>query len=138
VLMGARGGVDEFDEGDIEGAKRHLERYYRKLDRTAPWEDEEKAAAWGLVTAALRGATPEQVAALMMELKAGRVLSAQNAELVQNAIMALTALLEAAGLIDSEPDDEGEPDDEKTSTREGLSLEVVTWRQRLALLELEI
>jgi hypothetical protein len=47
-------------------------------------------------------------------------------------------LLEAAGLIDSEPDDEGEPDDEKTSTREGLSLEVVTWRQRLALLELEI
>jgi hypothetical protein len=47
VLQGGRGGVDEFDEGDIERAKRHLSRYYRKMREEfdddsiqAPWERE--------------------------------------------------------------------------------------------------
>ena len=38
VLQGARGGVD-IPEGDVQRVKSHLAKYYRKMDRTPPWED---------------------------------------------------------------------------------------------------
>lgn len=37
VLDGARGGVD-IPEGEVERAKNHLKRYYRKMGDEAPWE----------------------------------------------------------------------------------------------------
>jgi hypothetical protein len=36
VMQGGRGGVD-LPSGDVDRVKRHLERYYTKMDETAPW-----------------------------------------------------------------------------------------------------
>lgn len=36
VMQGGRGGVD-LPREDIEPVKRHLERYYAKMNETAPW-----------------------------------------------------------------------------------------------------
>jgi hypothetical protein len=36
VMQGGRGGVD-LPAGDIDRVKRHLEKYYAKMDETAPW-----------------------------------------------------------------------------------------------------
>jgi len=38
VLQGARGGVD-IPDSDVDRVKSHLAKYYRKMDRTPPWED---------------------------------------------------------------------------------------------------
>jgi hypothetical protein len=38
VMQGARGGVDIPDK-DVDRVKSHLAKYYRKMDRTPPWED---------------------------------------------------------------------------------------------------
>jgi hypothetical protein len=38
VLQGARGGVDIPDK-DVDRVKSHLAKYYRKMDRTPPWEE---------------------------------------------------------------------------------------------------
>jgi hypothetical protein len=38
VIQGARGGVDIPDR-DLDRVKSHLAKYYRKMDRTPPWED---------------------------------------------------------------------------------------------------
>jgi hypothetical protein len=38
VMQGARGGVD-IPEKDVDRGKSHLAKYYRKMDRTPPWED---------------------------------------------------------------------------------------------------
>jgi len=65
AIQGARGGVD-IPETDIPAIKRHLERYYARLNRVAPWQ----------------------------ESKAGRILSQQNEQLIRQAIAALQALLE--------------------------------------------
>jgi hypothetical protein len=40
VMQGARGGAD-LPQGDIEGAKRHLARYYEKMNDTPPWEQDD-------------------------------------------------------------------------------------------------
>jgi hypothetical protein len=37
VLDGARGGVD-IPAADVAKAKRHVAKYYRKMDDTPPWE----------------------------------------------------------------------------------------------------
>ena len=37
VIQGARGGVDLPDK-DVNRVKSHLAKYYRKMDRTPPWE----------------------------------------------------------------------------------------------------
>ncbi|MGE4334588.1 MAG: HK97 family phage prohead protease [Pigmentiphaga sp.] len=97
VLMGARGGVEEFDEGDIEKAKRHLARYYEKMDREPPWAGEEA----GLLPLyqVLGWAWAQE------ELKEGRVLSTANRRLVEQAIEALQALLAAS---DGSDGDEGD------------------------------
>jgi hypothetical protein len=39
VMQGARGGVDIPDR-DVDRVKSHLAKYYRKMDRTPPWEDD--------------------------------------------------------------------------------------------------
>ena len=38
VIQGGRGGVDIPDK-DVDRVKSHLAKYYRKMDRTPPWED---------------------------------------------------------------------------------------------------
>ncbi len=38
VMQGARGGVD-IPDADVDRVKSHLAKYYRKMDRTPPWED---------------------------------------------------------------------------------------------------
>jgi hypothetical protein len=38
ILQGARGGVD-IPTSDVDRVKSHLAKYYRKMDRTPPWED---------------------------------------------------------------------------------------------------
>ena len=39
VMQGSRGGVD-LPKGDIDRVKSHLGKYYRKMNDTAPWEQE--------------------------------------------------------------------------------------------------
>ena len=38
VIQGARGGIDIPDD-DVPRVKSHLAKYYRRMDRTPPWED---------------------------------------------------------------------------------------------------
>jgi len=38
IMQGARGGVD-IPKSDMDQVKSHLAKYYRKMDRTPPWED---------------------------------------------------------------------------------------------------
>ena len=38
VMQGARGGVD-IPEKEVDRVKSHLAKYYKKMDRTPPWED---------------------------------------------------------------------------------------------------
>jgi hypothetical protein len=38
IMQGARGGVD-IPHADVDRIKSHLAKYYRKMDRTPPWED---------------------------------------------------------------------------------------------------
>lgn len=38
VLDGARGGVN-LPDGDADRVKRHLAKYYAKMDETPPWKD---------------------------------------------------------------------------------------------------
>ena len=38
VMQGSRGGVD-LPERDIDRVKRHLAKYYAKMDDRAPWEE---------------------------------------------------------------------------------------------------
>lgn len=82
AIQGARGGVD-IPESDIPAVKRHLERYYARLDRVAPWQ----------------------------ESKAGRVLSRQNEQLIRQAIAALEALLAEVEPPDTGTPEGREPQD---------------------------
>lgn len=96
AIQGARGGVN-IPESDIPAIKRHLEKYYKKLDREPPWA--EKSSDLDMFLYAVIGAAHE--------IKAGRVLSAANRALVEQAIQALQALLAAA-----EPDNSTQNDEE--------------------------
>lgn len=106
AIQGARGGVN-IPDSDIPAIKRHLERYYKKLDKEPPWA--EKHSDLNMLLYAVIGASSE--------IKAGRVLSAANRSLVEQAIQALQALLAAAEPSDDdtpkdkEPPDEGKSDD---------------------------
>jgi hypothetical protein len=40
VLQGARGGVD-IPADEVKRVRNHLARYYRKMDETPPWEDDD-------------------------------------------------------------------------------------------------
>lgn len=89
AIQGARGGVD-IPDADIPAIKRHLEQYYSRLDRVAPWNQ-------------------------ASEEKAGRVLSQQNEQLIRQAIAALQALL---GQV--EPPDTGTPEPEQEPQEKAL------------------
>lgn len=56
VLQGARGGTD-ISEDDQAKMRRHLARYYAKLDRTPPWEETDSAesALYAVVGADIEG-----------------------------------------------------------------------------------
>ena len=105
AVQGARGGVDVPDS-DMPALKRHLERYYAKLDMTAPWVEKQNSV--DMLLYAVIGAADE----LKHQTKVGRVLSRTNEELLRRAIEALQALLAAVEpsedtLGDEEPQDEG-------------------------------
>ncbi len=102
AVQGARGGVN-ISDSDIPAVKRHLERYYRKMDREPPWA--EKHADLNMLLYAVIGAAHE--------IKAGRVLSAANSALVEQAIQALQALLAASEPSDDTPKG-SEPPESKT------------------------
>ncbi len=38
IMQGSRGGVD-LPEGDIDRVKRHLAKYYAKMNESPPWQD---------------------------------------------------------------------------------------------------
>lgn len=103
AIQGARGGVN-IPDSDIPAIKRHLERYYRKMDREPPWA--EKHSDLDMLLYAVIGASSE--------IKAGRVLSATNRSLVEQAIQALQALLTASEPDKSTQDDKEPPDDSKS------------------------
>ncbi|WP_434565152.1 HK97 family phage prohead protease [Thermoanaerobacterium thermosaccharolyticum] len=103
VIQGARGGVN-IPDSDIPVIKRHLERYYTKMDKEPPWASK----SIDMLLYAVIGASSE--------IKAGRVLSASNRTLVEQAIQALQALLAVSEPDDStqkseRPSDEGKSDD---------------------------
>lgn len=103
AIQGARGGVN-IPDSDIPAIKRHLERYYRKMDKEPPWA--EKHSDLNMLLYAVIGASSE--------IKAGRVLSAANRVLVEQAIQALQALLAASEPDKSTQDDEEPPEDGKS------------------------
>ena len=103
AIQGARGGLN-IPDSDITAIKRHLERYYKKLDREPPWA--EKHANLNMLLYAIIGASSE--------IKAGRVLSASNRTLVEQAIQALQALLAASEPEKSTQDDKEPPEDGKS------------------------
>ncbi len=58
ALQGGRAPVREFDDGDVEGAKKHLGRYYERLERTAPWDRDKAAAVEALIEMIVSKASP--------------------------------------------------------------------------------
>jgi HK97 family phage prohead protease len=88
AIQGARGGVN-IPASDIELIKAHLDKYYTKLDRIPPWEEEEKNIELDIYT--MLGISQ------ILETKEGKVLNARNKELIKEVIMSLAKLLEAAG-----------------------------------------
>lgn len=98
AIQGARGGVN-IPDSDIPAIKRHLERYYKKLDKEPPWA--EKHSDLNMLLYAVIGASSE--------IKAGRVLSAANRSLVEQAIQALQALLAASEPSDDDTQKDKEP-----------------------------
>lgn len=106
ALQGARGGVD-LSEEDIERCKRHLEKYYKKMDRKPPWEDEDK------------------------DFKYGRVLSARNEQKLREAIQALQEILEAL----SADDDSGKSHSSSTEPAHDAEDEVKLLEQLLKTLK---
>jgi HK97 family phage prohead protease len=89
VLMGARGGVDIPAE-DKELVKRHLEKYYAKMGRIPPWQEEEKAWEFDLYTLA-------GISEWIFEHKEGKILSRANATLIAETVRNLIKLLDSAG-----------------------------------------
>lgn len=100
AIQGARGGVN-IPDSDIPAIKRHLERYYRKMEKEPPWA--EKRSDMDMLLYAIIGASSE--------IKAGRVLSAANRSLVEQAIQALQALLAVSEPDKSTQDDKEPPKD---------------------------
>lgn len=98
AIQGARGGVN-IPDSDIPAIKRHLERYYRKMEKEPPWA--EKRSDMDMLLYAVIGASSE--------IKAGRVLSAANRSLVEQAIQALQALLAASEPSDDDTQKSKEP-----------------------------
>ena len=103
AIQGARGGVN-IPDSDIPAIKRHLERYYREMEKEPPWA--EKHSDLDMLLYAVIGAAHE--------IKAGRVLSAANSALVEQAIQALQALLAASEPDKSTQDDKEPPDSGKS------------------------
>jgi len=77
VLQGSRGGVD-IPEADQERIRANIEKYYHKMDRTAPWEEK--------------------------DFKYGRILSSKNEQLLRDAITALQGILEALAVEEDSGD----------------------------------
>jgi HK97 family phage prohead protease len=85
AVQGGRGGLNVPDN-ELAGIKSHLGRYYKKLDRTAPW-DAEKDSIDTII---------EMLACMPLEAHEGKVLSAKNKKLLADAVAALQALIAAA------------------------------------------
>lgn len=102
VLQGGRRPVQGFDEGDIEGAKRHISRYYKKMGEVAPWDREEDSFEWlpeelEFVEYAKLGSTADRAneASLVIEARASAELLNAMEDL-RYALNRHSALLERA------------------------------------------
>jgi len=84
AIQGARGGVN-IPEGDIPAIKRHLERYYARLDMTPPWKQEE-ALSVALLDV-------KSIAREILEQKYGRTISAANRAKIEQVIEILQSLI---------------------------------------------
>jgi len=84
AIQGARGGVN-IPEDDIQAIKRHLERYYARLDMTPPWKQEE-ALSVALLDV-------KSIAQEILEQKYGRTVSAANRAKIEQAIEILQSLI---------------------------------------------
>jgi len=58
ALQGGRAPIREFDDGDVEGAKKHLSRYYDRMERTAPWDRDKAQAVESLVELIISKGSP--------------------------------------------------------------------------------
>ncbi|MBN2392100.1 MAG: HK97 family phage prohead protease [Anaerolineae bacterium] len=58
ALQGGRSPIAEFQDGDVDGAKRHISRYYERMGLTAPWDRYEASAARVLVEMVLAKGKP--------------------------------------------------------------------------------
>jgi HK97 family phage prohead protease len=109
AIRGARGGVN-IPESDVPKIKSHLAKYYRKMDRTPPWETDSIPLDELIYTFIDSDE--------LREIKAGRTISQANAKLIRQAIEILNALLEA-----SEPSDDDTQKDKKKSQQDSKSID---------------
>jgi len=58
ALQGGRAPIREFDDGDVEGAKKHLSRYYDRMERTAPWDRDKALTVESLIELVISKASP--------------------------------------------------------------------------------
>jgi hypothetical protein len=88
VMQSGRGG-EAMPADEKDKARAHIARYYVKLGRTAPWEEDDEEESMRTIL--------EPFASMpFAETHVGKVLSSKNKTLVQDAINALNALIAAA------------------------------------------
>lgn len=113
ILQGARGGTN-LSEEDIEAMKRHLEKYYHKLEQTAPWEEKEFKLEDVVENALylISGYTS------VLETKEGRVLNKQNAKLLREVVQKLLELLKRANVLEDEQNEQADEEIEQEQKEE--------------------
>jgi len=113
VLMGARGGVD-IPESEATTVKNHVARYYRKMDRTPPWE----------AGASLDAVLTSVIGAAEVAKKMGH---GTNEKVVRLAIKSLESLLDARfhAALDSSGSSDGHSTDDGAKAREHDEREAV-------------
>lgn len=136
VVQGGRGGLKVPAE-DLPKIRGHLARYYKKMDRTPPWEQDAaqdlREALEGVASLPVR-IDPATGAVLLAEEHIGRVLSKKNANTIRETIRLLTELLKLAKTDDDEGDGEGagsHPDKKKKPKMDADMAAAVTAEARV-------
>jgi len=154
AIQGARGGVN-IPQSDIQKIKSHLARYYKKLDRTPPWEstsisldeflcnvidvvnevsnyDNSTSTDWNNgYNRAMIYYPNGYFEYERREEKVGRIISSANIKLIKQAINALTALLEAAEPQKSTQKSDGKPQSEDNKPEDRLLSEMIEELKKL-------
>ena len=87
ILQGARGGT-KVPQADQDKMKAHLARYYKSMNRTAPWDEEKDSLEFDIET--LCTFIP------FFEIHKGAILSAKNKRIISDIIKQLQAFYDAA------------------------------------------